>query len=375
MARSPQLPTSELVTLARLNSIARRCGRLSAYSAAIKFLAAPLALSAALLASPLNANALCRHPVKNKLKLADVVCDDQLHIVIAGDSFVKGVGDTLNGNEGGYVLRLQQRYPKAIIENVGVPGVTTDRLRSGFMKNLAKKNPGETRYKVDRADLIILDVGRNDYFDDTDPAITVRNIKRTVKYLRKELKKLNGAPPYIVVSSLLPTLRPQQRPFVDKVNKLLIKQSTTDFPVLIRYDTIYVGEVPTVVPTATPTATSPFGVTSKRAGLTVAGNQGLPLNRLLTPSPVPTPSVTPHPKLIDPVISMDGLHPNSLGYDVITSKLVKALSSDVRLRMATFTRKLGVLPTVVKATATPEPTVLPPDFTPEPTPTEDFLNW
>lgn len=170
--------------------------------------------------------------------LIDYNCDEKIKIAFTGDSIVRGVGDLTKENEG-YVERLRQDFPLAEIENLGVPGITSTQLLRSF-KKLLKKN-GPTTRKSENADLFIIQVGPNDYWKHEDPALTVRNIKRIIKYLEDNVGIDVQSPPLFAIATLLPTKRPFQAPFIKKVNVLLKKMSSSKFPVKIRFDTVSVN--------------------------------------------------------------------------------------------------------------------------------------
>ena len=199
--------------------------------------------------------------------LVDYNCDQQHKIAIAGDSIVKGVGDEVNENDGGYVLRLSNFFKSSTIGNLGVAGVTSGRLLRLFKRNLTKRRSGTTQERSVNSDLLIIDVGRNDYWENWSPSITVRNIRRLVKFLRKELGTSGISEPFIAVTTLIPTSRSFQRPFIDEVNKLLLEQKSKALPVYIRLD-----------------------------------------------------------KLSSGILSEDGLHPSSNGYNIITKKVRRSIN-------------------------------------------------
>lgn len=87
------------------------------------------------------------------------------------------------------------------------------------------------------SDVLIVDIGRNDFYEYNNPPLTVRNIKRIVKYLRTALATLGtGVAPVIAVSTLLPTKRLNQRFFITYTSDLLIEQKSSSFPVLVRLE-------------------------------------------------------------------------------------------------------------------------------------------
>ena len=171
-------------------------------------------------------------------RLLDFNCDRQLRIAFTGDSIVKGVGDELNENNGGYVLRTQERFTRAQIFNLGVAGVTTPRLFASFRTLLLKKQEGQTKINTRDSDLIIIDVGRNDFYLETPAIDTIANLKKLVRLLRRHIGSDVQSPPLIAVATLLPTTREFQMPFIAEVNHLLVLNSSGFFPVRLRFDVI-----------------------------------------------------------------------------------------------------------------------------------------
>ena len=110
----------------------------------VKTLLALLALTAGLLSGlPL---ALAEDGCPKIHNLIDFNCDGEFKVVFTGDSIVKGVGDTLRPIEG-YPGRLQDAWPWADINNLGVPGATSSRLLRDIKKLLIKRPKGTTDRK------------------------------------------------------------------------------------------------------------------------------------------------------------------------------------------------------------------------------------
>lgn len=171
-------------------------------------------------------------------RLFDFNCDRELRIAFTGDSVVKGVGDELNENNGGYVLRTQERFTRAKVFNLGVAGITTPRLFASFRTFLLKKKAGQTKENTRDADLIIVDAGRNDFYLETPAIDTIANLKKLVRLLRRHIGSDVQSPPLIAVSTQLPTTREFQAPFISEINHLLVLNSSGFFPVRVRFDTV-----------------------------------------------------------------------------------------------------------------------------------------
>lgn len=162
--------------------------------------------------------------------LLTVNCDNQLNLVVTGDSIVRGVGDTRNGNRGGYVARLREIFPDARITNAGYSGIRTDELLRKITRAFAQQQPLARKFK--NADHIIIDVGRNDFQTHGNPSLAARNVKRLNKLLRARTDAL------ITVATMLPTTRSNQQPFVLALNSRLLQQRSSRFAVELRFDRV-----------------------------------------------------------------------------------------------------------------------------------------
>jgi lysophospholipase L1-like esterase len=163
--------------------------------------------------------------------LIDYNCDGKIKIAITGDSIVRGIGDEVNDNEGGYVLRLQDYFPEITIENIGVPGYTSLKLYKAFRKRLLDEEDNITKRKTFGADIFIVDIGRNDYWQKESPRKTVQYIQKLIRFITREDRKKSGSTPLFFVATLIPTARKFQEPFVVTLNKLLLESSSIKFPV------------------------------------------------------------------------------------------------------------------------------------------------
>jgi lysophospholipase L1-like esterase len=169
--------------------------------------------------------------------LIDYNCDQRIKIAFVGDSFVDGVGDgpkdLVLGR--GYVKRLRERYPSAVVATYGVPGIVSGKLLEKLKQRIPKMASLPDSLDIRDADYIVIDVGRNDYFENTSPGETVKNLFRIEKYLRTTLGKNGKVAPRMVVSTLAPTTRFFQRFFISSVNTTMLKYKST-LPVYLRPD-------------------------------------------------------------------------------------------------------------------------------------------
>lgn len=168
--------------------------------------------------------------------LIDFNCDGIQKIALVGDSFTQGVGDVQRPN-GGYFVRLTEAIPEATVVRYAVPGVTTARLLSLLKRRVPDMASGPAENNLIDSDVLIIDVGRNDFYSENSPPTTVKNIKRIVSYLSSALAaRGNRIPPVIAVASLLPTKRTFQRFFITYVNDLMSEQRSNSLPVFLRFD-------------------------------------------------------------------------------------------------------------------------------------------
>jgi lysophospholipase L1-like esterase len=166
----------------------------------------------------------------------DYNCDQMHKVVVIGDSVVRGIGDLANGNQGGYVLRLQKKFKKSVFVNMGKPGYSTERIFSELKSKLAKHNKNSTKEALKDADLIFIDAGRNDYFEETPPGTTVKTLERIVALLREDFQNREETVPVIKIATLLPTTRAYQRSFIGDVNNLLIEMNSDAIPVRLYFN-------------------------------------------------------------------------------------------------------------------------------------------
>lgn len=172
--------------------------------------------------------------------LVDYNCDGRVLVAVVGDSIVRGVGDIANNNNGGYVKRLEKKFPRTHFANLGYRGYTSGRLYAEVAQILSKAEKKKytlPREALQAADAIIVDIGRNDFFSGLPSANTVTMIERLVDLLQSKLTNDEGVGPLIRVATLLPTKRAYQRGFIHEVNMLLLAESALGVvPVALRYD-------------------------------------------------------------------------------------------------------------------------------------------
>ncbi len=171
-------------------------------------------------------------------KIPDYNCDGDLQIVVIGDSLVYGTGDTKYKNKGGYVLRLQKKLKKAAIQNLGKPGLRTIPLLEALRDAFDRGKSPKLKKVLRSADIVIVDIGRNDYWLFGPAKDSYRNIVSIGDAIRKEVKKLTKIEPMVVTAvSALPN-RTGQGVWVKELVALIAKNSTATKPSDLRFDLV-----------------------------------------------------------------------------------------------------------------------------------------
>jgi len=120
---------------------------------------------------------------------------------------------------------------------------------------------------------VIIDIGRNDYFNRNSSTLTATTIKRLTTLLSTELKKRYGTAP-LFISAVLPlTRREIDLGFIEQVNTVLLKLRGRELPAFLRFD-----------------------------------------------------------KLSPLLLGADGLHPTSAGYDVLANIAIQYINGDAQVR-------------------------------------------
>lgn len=171
-------------------------------------------------------------------RIADFNCDGKAIVVVIGDSLVYGIGDTTNSNKGGYVLRAQERLPLVQFANQGVPGLRTLQMITRIRKSFANGSQSQLASSILEADLVILDVGRNDRWLFGLPEAALRNIKRARQLITTEVTKKGNPAPLVVTTVLMYPNRGSQGPWVKELNDLIIRSGTDEYPADLRFDQV-----------------------------------------------------------------------------------------------------------------------------------------
>ncbi|MFM1848706.1 MAG: hypothetical protein RL417_2180, partial [Pseudomonadota bacterium] len=151
--------------------------------------------------------------------IPDINCDGRAHIVVVGDSFVFGTGDTKNGGRGGYVLRAKKALRGATIDGFGTKGLDTRQLLKRLQVLFASTDTSALKEALFLGDFVVLDLGRNDRWFFGLPSEAYRNLKRIRTILRTEIARQTGRSPVIVTAVLMLPNRGSQGPWVKELNR------------------------------------------------------------------------------------------------------------------------------------------------------------
>ncbi len=170
--------------------------------------------------------------------MVDFNCDRKLTVVVLGDSLAFGFGDTKNGNKGGYVLRASKKFPQVDFINLGEQGLHTSQLLSSLRGAFDSAGENATREALLDADIVILDVGRNDRWEFGLPIATQRNLKRAASFIKTSVAAEGGVAPMVVTAVLMLPNRGSQGPWVKELNTYILKSNKAAAPADLRFDLV-----------------------------------------------------------------------------------------------------------------------------------------
>lgn len=170
--------------------------------------------------------------------IADFNCDGEAHVVVLGDSIVTGIGDSENEDYGGYVLRAQQRLSDATFYNFGVPGQMTPFLLIELQQAFKGRGIPGLADALIKADLVVLDEGRNDSAMGKMPSKTARNLQRAADLINEFVKSETGHKPLVVRAVLTRSTREKQSAWVQELEGLIARSSTSVMPADLRFDKV-----------------------------------------------------------------------------------------------------------------------------------------
>ncbi len=170
--------------------------------------------------------------------IPDVNCDGELRIAVIGDSLVVGFGDTRNDNHGGYVTRAAAALPLVQFSNLGKLGAKTRPVYVDLARKLRPTSLNSTKAAVFGADIIVLDLGRNDRWSFGLPSETHRRLKRIARLITSRAISANLVPPVVVTAVMMLPNRGSQGPWVKELNALILESSTNSYPCDLRFDLV-----------------------------------------------------------------------------------------------------------------------------------------
>ena len=170
--------------------------------------------------------------------VSDVNCDGVASVVVVGDSFVYGTGDTLNKGRGGYVVRARKKLRGVSLEGFGTKGLDTRQLLKRVGDEFSRTEVSPLREALVGSDIVVLDLGRNDRWFFGLPAEAYRNLKRIGTLIRSKVSAEAGSAPVVVTAVLMLPNRGSQGPWVKALNKLILKSDRPEAPADLRFDLV-----------------------------------------------------------------------------------------------------------------------------------------
>jgi lysophospholipase L1-like esterase len=151
---------------------------------------------------------------------------------------VYGIGDTVNGNRGGYVLRIARKFPGATFENFGTPGQEARRELLVIEAAFAGTGNAELANSLTRADIVILDLGRNDWWKFAPAIATWRNLKRLRELIQNKVYGVTDHKPLVVTAQLMGANRTGQGAWVAELGKYIAATHKSSAPSDLRFNLV-----------------------------------------------------------------------------------------------------------------------------------------
>lgn len=170
--------------------------------------------------------------------IPDVNCDGDARVAVVGDSVVFGIGDTVNGNRGGYVRRMARKFPGVWFDNLGRPGEEAKRLITVIEDAFAGTGDTEFASALTRADIVILDIGRNDWWNFGPAIATWRNLKRVRELIQLKVEGVTGHKPFVVTAQLMGANRTGQGAWVAELVRIIAANNKSAAPTDLRFNSV-----------------------------------------------------------------------------------------------------------------------------------------
>lgn len=170
--------------------------------------------------------------------MPDVNCDGDARVAVIGDSVVFGIGDTVNGGRGGYVRRIARKFPGVWFDNLGNPGEEAKRLITVVEDAFAGTGDADMANALTRADIVILDIGRNDWWKFGPPLATWRDLKRVRELIQVKVDGVTGHRPMVVIAQLMGANRTGQGAWVAELVKIIAANNKSTAPTDLRFNSV-----------------------------------------------------------------------------------------------------------------------------------------
>lgn len=170
--------------------------------------------------------------------LPDINCDGSARVVVVGDSVVYGTGDVRNNGRGGYVLRIAKKFPGASFDNRGTPGEEARRVL-GVVQD-AFTGLGDTTFatSLTEADIVIIDIGRNDWWKFLPAKATLRNLKRLRALIQNEVNTVTGHKPLVIMAQIMGANRTGQGTWVAELNQYIAASNKLGTPADLKFSSV-----------------------------------------------------------------------------------------------------------------------------------------
>jgi lysophospholipase L1-like esterase len=170
--------------------------------------------------------------------LPDLNCDGVVNVVALGDSFVTGFGDRKLRGNGGYIVRTQNRLSHVTLKAHGVRGLRTGALLKRVRSAFNGSDYQELATDLLAADLVTIDIGRNDRWLFAPPKKAYRNLKRIRTLIQDSIALEQSSYAVVTLAVLMLPNRGSQGPWVAELNEHIIRSHSNATPADLRFDKV-----------------------------------------------------------------------------------------------------------------------------------------
>jgi lysophospholipase L1-like esterase len=133
---------------------------------------------------------------------------------------------------------VQKRLRYSEVLNFGIPGLRTRELLDRLVEAFDGSEEGDLHLGLLTADVIVLDIGRNDRWLYGTPKATYRNIKRAATMIRTRVAEETGMTPMVITAVLMLPNRGSQGPWVKELNDYILRGHRSTAPADLRFDLV-----------------------------------------------------------------------------------------------------------------------------------------